>query len=237
MVSPNGARPNPNGVIPQGGSFKAKPVRPRREEGDELDDGGADMIITGERAMSPEQARARSPTAFSSNRAISPVQQTVEPYVQQPLSMASVAMGINGVNGVHAVRSASPPAGKPSMEGFYGQKPASPIPNGFPKAGSTGNITADLIRDLKDKEAEMEAMKKKEQWMKAALSKAARAGFVYADAEDLSLDAEDDDIDGRKVAEMVLNLKHLKAKLQVSFFMIFFCFCSWVLMLFSDHCR
>ena len=61
----------------------------------------------------------------------------------------------------------------------------------------------------------MEAMKKKEVWMKAALSKAARSGFVYADAEDLSLNQEDEDVDGRKVAELVLNLKHLKAKLQV----------------------
>lgn len=216
MTSPNGSRPQPNGVPQQTpGSVRAKPQRPRREDGDELEEErAAEMIITGERAMSPEQARARSPNALSSNRAVSPVQNG-DPYAgQQPLSMASAAIGINGIT---AARSASPSVGKPSLDGFYGQKPASPSPvlNGYAKTGSTGNITADLIRDLKEKESEMEAMKKKEVWMKAALSKAARSGFVYADAEDLSLDAGDDDIDSRKVAEMVLNLKHLKARLQV----------------------
>ena len=218
MVSPTGGRSvQANGVAsqsPANSSVKGKPPRPRREDGDELDDErAAEMIITGERAMSPEQARARSPTAFAHNRAVSPVQNG-DPYPQQPLSMAGVAMGINGTTATVA-RSASPSIGKTSLEGFYGQKPASPVPNGYHKAGSTGNITADLIRDLKEKEAEMEAMKKREVWMKAALSKASRAGFVYADAEDLSLNAEDEDIDSRKVAEMVLNLKHLKAKLQV----------------------
>lgn len=102
MVSPNGTRAaQPNGVAhqtPVNGSVKGKPPRPRREDGDELDDErAADMIITGERAMSPEQqARARSPTALSSNRAVSPVQNG-EAYVQ-PLSMAGLAMGMNGIH-------------------------------------------------------------------------------------------------------------------------------------------
>ena len=52
--------------------------------------------------------------------------------------------------------------------------------------------------------------------MKVALAKATRSGFVYADPEPLGSNAEDDDIDGRKISEMVINLKHLKAKLQVS---------------------
>ena len=97
---------------------------------------------------------------------------------------------------------------------FY--KPASPTMNGFAKPGSTGNVMADLIRDLKDREAEIEAMKKKESWMKAALLKAERSGFIYAETEEeLSSRADDDDIDGRKVTEMVINLKQLKAKIQV----------------------
>jgi hypothetical protein len=59
-------------------------------------------------------------------------------------------------------------------------------------------------------------MKKREAWMKAALAKASRSGFVYADEEQLDNDAEnDDDVDSRRVAEMVLNLKHLKTKIQV----------------------
>ena len=73
-----------------------------------------------------------------------------------------------------------------------------------------------MIRDLKEKEAEMEQMKKREVWMKAALAKATRSGFVYADGESLGNDADDEDIDSRRVAEMVITLKHVKAQLQVS---------------------
>ncbi|KAJ3482426.1 hypothetical protein NLI96_g6974 [Meripilus lineatus] len=136
----------------------------------------------------------------------------------QPISMVA-AMGMNNpTNGIGSVRSASPSVGKQSLDGMYGNKPASPIPNGYAhvKPGSTGNLTADLIRDLKEKEAEVEALKKKEAWMRAALTKASRSGFVYAEEKDLGDNAGDDDVDGRKVAEMVINLKHLKARLQAT---------------------
>ncbi|CAL1695132.1 unnamed protein product [Somion occarium] len=209
MVSPSSVRSvKQNGsaqraVTPSVDKGKA-PLRPRREDGDELDENNPD-IISGQRAISPDQARARSPNAFSSNRAASP---NGENYAQS-LGMAGAAMGINGVNG-NVVRAASPSGG------YYPHNPSSPLPNGYThgKVGSTGNIAADLIRDLKEKEAEVETMKKKEAWMRAALAKATRSGFVYADSEDLGPNAEDDDIDGRKISEMVINLKHLKAKLQ-----------------------
>ena len=103
------------------------------------------------------------------------------------------------------------------MDNYYGHKSASPSVNGFAhtKSGSTGNVTADLLRDMKEKDAEMEAMKKREAWMKAALAKATRSGFVYADGESLGNDADDEDIDSRRVAEMVITLKHVKAQIQV----------------------
>ncbi|KAI0080361.1 hypothetical protein K474DRAFT_1658082 [Panus rudis PR-1116 ss-1] len=207
MTSPSSVRSlKQNGTAQQDLKGKA-PMRPQREEGDELDDEVSTEMGPGvERAVSPEQ-RARSPNAFSSNRAASPVAQATADNYTQSLGMAGAAM-----NGMVAGNRAASPAG------YYGhQKPASPTQNGFAhgKAGSTGNLAADLIRDLKEKEAEVEALKKRELWMRTALSRATRAGFVYAEHEDLGPN-EDDDIDGRKVAEMVINLKHLKAKLQAS---------------------
>lgn len=196
-------------------SLRGKQVlRPTREENEDFEgDSSPEFATAAERAASPDQARAKSPTTFSSNRAMSPVSQVTEPH-DQPMSMASVAMGVNG-----AGRSQSPVVlaerSKSSMEGgYHGHKAGSSSINGFVK-GSTGNITADLIRDLKEKEGELEAMKKREAWMRAALAKASRSGFVHADGEDISPDTDDDDIDSRKVAEMVMSLKHFKAKIQV----------------------
>lgn len=60
-------------------------------------------------------------------------------------------------------------------------------------------------------------MKKREAWMRAALSKAARSGFIYEQAEgDVLASADEDDIDGQKVAQMIVNFKQLHARLQVS---------------------
>ncbi|KAL4241731.1 hypothetical protein ABKN59_000783 [Abortiporus biennis] len=218
MVSPESIRSvKQNGIIQPSltSSDKGKaPMRPAREGSDEVEEENSLPYSVAQRAISPDQSRAKSP-GFSSNRAVSPAQS--EQY-GQPISMSSVAMGMNGINGV-AARSASPAVGKTSMDSFYGQKPASPLPNGIghtKAVGSTGNLTADLIRDLKEKEAEMEGMKRREAWMRAALAKASRSGFVYAESEELTSNADDEDIDGRKVAEMVINLKHMKATLQTT---------------------
>ena len=221
----NGGAP-PNNI---NNSLRGKvPVRPPREETEDYDLGGSpDDIITGERAMSPEQSnRARSPNALSSNRAASPIApQDGNGSTYEPMSMVSAAMDLQqntSVVAAVAARSVSPVVNERArspLDGHYGQKPTSPTTNGFAHSrsgGSAGNITADLIRDLKDKEAEMESLKKREAWMKAALAKASRAGFVYADEGQLDTDTEnDDDVDSRRVSEMVLNLKHLKAKIQV----------------------
>lgn len=217
-MSPSGSsmRSVTNGILQPNitNSLRGRnPLQPTIEENGGYDEESSPEVGTiVERAVSPEQ-RAKSPNAFSSNRAVSPVAQLSDS--QEPLSMASAVMGMNGVG-----RSGSPVVvaerSKSAMEGGYGHKAAQSSLNGFaPGKGSTGNLTADLIRDLKHKEAEVEAMKKREAWLKATLSKAARSGFVYADAERLESDNEDEDIDSRRVAEMVLNFKHLKAKLQV----------------------
>lgn len=179
---------------------------PLRPQGEEVEEEPQQQ----QRAISPEQQRARSPNAFSSNRAASPAGDSYG----QSLGMAgAAAMNMNGINGT-APRAASP-------QGVYYSQPSSsatPNGNGYGhggRGGSAGNVAGDLLRELKEKEAEMDAMKKKEAWMKAALAKATRSGFVYADSEQLGPNSEDDDIDGRKISEMVINLKHLKAKLEV----------------------
>ncbi|GJE87566.1 hypothetical protein PsYK624_036490 [Phanerochaete sordida] len=212
-MSPASIRSQQNGSVMGNinNSLRGKQVlRPAREEDEDMDgDSSPEFAMVPERAASPEQARAKSPNTFSSNRAISPVSQT-EAY-DQPMSIASAVIGLNGV-----VRAQSPVVnerGKSSLEGSYvSQKTDSPSLNGFAK-NSTAITTPDLSRDG---QPDVDAMKKREAWMKAALTKASRSGFVYPQGEDLESDADDDDIDTRKVAEMVMSLKHFKARIQTS---------------------
>ncbi|KAI0639641.1 hypothetical protein C8Q77DRAFT_1185278 [Trametes polyzona] len=215
-VSPTGRAKTPNGTIQPVASVKGK-GRVRDEEFDgESSPENTEPAIR-DSAVSPDVARAKSPASIAS-RAVSP-SQGVSADVYDPngpqVSLASVMMARNGPSG----RSPSPVVdrSKGPLDAFH--KPGSPTVNGFAhtKPGSTGNLTADLIRDLKDKEAEVEALKKKEAWMKAALLKAERSGFIYAESEEeLASRADDDDIDSRKVTEMVINLKQLKAKIQAT---------------------
>lgn len=206
-----------NGIAQQTLSSNAKgkaPMRPRREDEEEPESSTEAISAdsqTRERTLSPE-VRARSPTG----RATSPNGEQYD--AQPPLNMASVAIARNG----GTVRTPSPTVDRSKGTDTLFTKPGSPtVPNGFghqKKPSSTGNLTADLIRDLKEKEIEMEVLKKREAWMKAALAKATRSGFVYADTEEeLTSRVENDDIDGRKVAELVVNFKQLKAQLQVGF--------------------
>ncbi|KIP12569.1 hypothetical protein PHLGIDRAFT_97993 [Phlebiopsis gigantea 11061_1 CR5-6] len=220
-MSPSSMRSVQNGIALGGNNnnLRGKQVlRAPQEESEDFDgDSSPEVASSAERAVSPDQARAKSPSALASNRAISPILQAPEHY--EPISMTRAAIDMNG--SAAALRSTSPTAsdrGKTSLDGYYGHKATSPTVNGFShtKSGSTSNITADLMRDLKGKEGEIQSMKKREVWMKAALTKATRSGFIYADGEAFSSDADDDDIDSRKVADMVMNLKHFKAKIQAT---------------------
>ena len=216
-ISPTGPK-KPNGLgaqLVQNG----KPKRPWRDGDDDLlgtDDGhGTDATASesAHRTPSPENVtRAKSP---GSTRATSPALQMSGDTAPQP----SIAARLQ-----ERTRSPSPIVDrtKPPPDAFYNGV-RSPTQNGFGRPGSsaghgghgsTGNITADLIRDLKAKEAEVDAMKIREIWMKVALSKASRSGFVYEDRE-----ASEGDLgfheDGRKIAELVLNFKQFKAQIQV----------------------
>jgi hypothetical protein len=235
LSSPAGLRQpkGPNGPIQQPNLAQQPfvnpnnrpPTRPRRED-DVLSDEGTDgttetITVTRDRAMSPDQTyvRAKSPQGHVVSRAVSPA-----PDISvQPVNLAGVVMGINGVGS----RSASPvfvDRSKPPQDAFYSSTGSgSPTGNDFRNvAGSTGNLTADLIRDLKNKEAEVDAMKKKDIWMKMALAQAYRSGFVYSNMESgededmaQNIDMDSDDPGEQRIMEMSLKFKQLKTHMHV----------------------
>jgi len=224
------------------------PTRPRRDDDDitSTDDGhgtdtgtASDPSVSAARAPSPtDTPRARSPTSLGvAGRAMSPVGGEVyqqQSQVQQAApSMTSLAVNIN--SGLSA-RSPSPTVdrSKQPYDALPQSTPAgSSLPNGYAhshppthasgsKPGSTGNVTADLIRDYKAKEMEVEVLRKREAWMKTALLKAHRNGFVQIDeesieAEELGLGDEAND-QQQRLADMILNFKHFKTQMQVRSF-------------------
>ena len=202
----------------------------------ESTNGGSTGTRSTERAPTPtdpqvQAQRAKSPTALGiAGRAMSPVGGSVDGHGQQaqPATMTSVAMSMNGNL---AARSPSPiiDRSKPPPDAFYQSSPSTtPLCNNYThshghsqqKFGSTGNVTADLIRDYKAKEMEVEMLHKREAWMKTALLKASRSGFVQVDeelfeAENFKFGASASD-EQSKMADMILNFKHFKTQIQVN---------------------
>jgi hypothetical protein len=237
-VSPPGTRTtvkHANGNIQQPfpNTPKGKPTRPKREDDErpwtaDPPESPGEGVPTRERkrTLSLDQTqRAKSPTNSVAGRSMSPNHVIAEPYGSQPNFATVVEM-----NGLAArARSPSPVIDrtKPPPDAFYRPVPGSPISNGFSNArpGSSGNVTADLLRDLKSKEAEVEVLKKKEVWMKAALSKASRSGFICGDselglgaAEQIELNGvgdQDDSGSDRRMKELVVNFKQFRAQIQV----------------------
>lgn len=220
-ISPTGQqKPQANGISQGPFSSKDKgknPVRPRREDDDY---GGADSAETNptsierpERAVSPEQ-RARSPYNQTA-RAMSPSGQHNGDEGSGSLSMGTVA-AMTASNG-SGTRSLSPivDRSKSSADQYYGGKSDSPV-NGLANGHMNGSQTSGT-----DSLA-LDSMQKREAWLKAALVRASRSGFVYADLqeppEDLVLDfsASGDQGESKRVVEMVMNLKHMRATIQVS---------------------
>lgn len=214
-MSPTNTRPNANGsAAPQpmlNGKGKA-PMRPRRD--DEGEDVMNNESFIRERAMSPEQqlqARAKSPTNVVANRAISP---TNGPDSQAP-NLMGVSMSMNGIGG------RSSPAvdrSKPPVDGFYSPA-ASPTVNGYhhhsaSRQGSVGNVTGDLLREIKAREGDIESMRRQMLWMKEALVKASRSGYIYADRDGSHEDSSLEVNDGAN-AELLLRFKQFKALMQV----------------------
>ncbi|KAJ8488304.1 hypothetical protein ONZ45_g14004 [Pleurotus djamor] len=236
-VSPPNARvPNKpvNGIanppFPVNGKGKA-PARPRRDDDDVAGtDDGHDTATTEshtsrERAMSPENLsqlghpRAKSPGSVAS-RAMSPANGSMEYVNGHVPNIANVTAGI-------AARSASPltvDRSKPPPDAFY-QSSANGSPTGgaFHRPGtangSVSSMSADAVRELKAKEAELDGMKKKLAWMKEALSKAVRSGYIYQTTDASPTDMVNgvsNSPEDTKRSEMILQFKQFKAHIQTT---------------------
>jgi hypothetical protein len=81
-------------------------------------------------------------------------------------------------------------------------------------AGSTSDVSADLLRDLKTRDAELETLRRRQAWMKAALVQACHAGFIYVNASPGDDDRGVTD-EQPKIAEAVITLKQLHGSIQV----------------------
>lgn len=95
---------------------------------------------------------------------------------------------------------------------------ASPTVNGIAshptaKSQSVNNVTADLLRDLKAKDTDLEASKRQISWMKEALNKASKAGYAYVERDVTS----SPEITREEVkSELALQFKNFRAEVQVS---------------------
>ena len=243
-MSPPGIRQSakpPNGLVQQqpqtfpssnnvGVVLEKRP--PRSRDGhvpDDSMDGASEIESSRPQAMSPDQGRGKSPQ-FSASRAMSP---NGDSYMPLPALQPTIA-SVVGTNGL-AARTGSPAPvvdrSKPPPDAFYdpasGNSPIQPG-SGYSRPGSAGagNVTADLIRDLKAKEAEVEMMKKREAWMKETLTKASRAGFVYEDADSTEAEAlglgegvagKEDAGSETRLRDMVVKFKQFRADVQVGY--------------------
>ncbi|KAJ7275227.1 hypothetical protein B0H12DRAFT_1005812 [Mycena haematopus] len=221
-VSPANSRnvKSPNGMV--NGKGKT-PMRPRREDSDGADDSMDDRDVVRERTMSPEQVAA--PSAAASIRAKSPVASVravspangVDPQPPSMVGMASMALNQSGRGSPALVdRDRS----KPPPDAFYNNN-ASGSPTGGSHVGhghgsrqGSVNTTSDLIKELKAKEMELEGVKRQMVWMKEALGKASKAGFVYVDREGQQVNGAMDESSDGKNAELALKFKQFKAQMQ-----------------------
>ncbi|WWD18388.1 hypothetical protein CI109_102838 [Kwoniella shandongensis] len=196
------AVPTGNGVGP--------PQRPRREGDDEF-----------RRALSPTNGPASPQQGNFHNRVTSPTnagpasppQNPKIPFNASILGTRSPSPRLRMADG--GDRPAPPP------DAFYYGK--SPTANGF--SGRPGSLSGshDLLKELKHKDSEVEAGKKRETALKVILSRAIQQGFVGGgEAEDLNFSDGDDEGGEGKVDEKLLHqltdalvrLKQDKASIQ-----------------------
>ncbi|KAJ7706377.1 hypothetical protein B0H17DRAFT_1156675 [Mycena rosella] len=233
-MSPANARNKPpngmsNGMSNGISNGKGKgPVRPRREDDDgNPDDSMDEAPRERERTTSPEQMappaatasiRAKSP-AFSV-RAVSPPNGP-NGGDSQPPSMVGVSMALNNLGGGRG--SPAIDRSRPPPDAFYNATPGSPTGGNShfghgSRQGSVNNVTSDLLKDLKAKEMELEGVKRQMAWMKEALAKASKSGYVYVDR-----DGGQEDVNGgmegsgdARSAELALKFKQFRAQMQTA---------------------
>ncbi|TFK36888.1 hypothetical protein BDQ12DRAFT_754358 [Crucibulum laeve] len=229
----------PQQPFPANGKGKA-PSRPRRDDDDVggTDDGfdvGTTESYARERTVSPDQqARAKSPAQFSvASRAVSPA--NGDAYGSgPPPNMVGVSIASATGRASPAVTGRASPAltgrASPAVDRakaadvYYNQQAGSPTVNGFPRPasrtgnGSVGNVAADLLRDLKVKEAELESVRRQMLWMKETLSKATKTGYVQIDRDgspEVATNGGEEDSEDGRYADLALKFKQFKAQMQV----------------------
>ena len=87
--------------------------------------------------------------------------------------------------------------------------------HGHGRGGSMSNISAELLRQ---KEAELEGLRKREISMKSALTKAILAGFTVVDLEseeDLMGEVGGGELDTKKLSGIILKFRQERAAMQV----------------------
>ncbi|KAG9085142.1 Negative regulator of mitotic exit [Ceratobasidium sp. 370] len=159
-----------------------------------------------ERARSPQEQVERTRTPQEQlERTRSPQDRTRSPAealrAKSPVNMAAVAM--RGQAGTPGSRSNSP-ADALSAREVNGA--------GHARAGSSVSARGVGSSSLAAGD-ELEALRRREVWMRAALARAANAGFLWTDQEDI----QGDWAQGEGVADMVVGLKQQQARLQSTF--------------------
>lgn len=208
--------PNPAAANP---SSKRPPTRPPR---DEIGANDLAEVRIGTSDAEGQDPRLKKQNPDNVNRSKSPTQQFGRS--MSPTGPNSMGIGRNA----NTARSPSPvvPSDaftKPGQMNGYGSDRGSPAVG---RPGSTSNIAADLVQnlrqmetDLRQRDAELETLRKRETWMRAALSKASKAGFSWSD---IPVDDDDDRThepetsDARKLVDLAFRLKQERATLQAS---------------------
>lgn len=231
------------------GGANGRPVRPRREDEvvDEEETMTAESFQRAKSPAQVIPTRAMSPAGSIIGGGVGTTPAPAGG-VQNMLTMATAGGGATGrqsptVGGVSGRSSpltmvtgrASPvvPENKRVNGDAPGSGGVSPSLNGFRPSsrtghhpqqhhqhgGSVGNLAGDLARDLKAKDVELDSVKRQVAWMKEALGKAARAGYVMtAEGDGTGMNAlggSEEGTDARQ-AEMVLQFKQFRAQMQVS---------------------
>ena len=200
-VSPQNSRaqrPSPNDLTSQPAG------KPRRVPGGEDDAEGSTDSAIREHALSPDQTRALSPPAHAHGG--TPTGPSIENVVKTGQRSESPLVERERTKSPESPNYGQQQSNLTSVNGLSS--------NHSTKSGSTSDISTDIIRDLKARDAELETLRRRQAWMKAALVQACHAGFVYVNAspgdEDRGVTNEQP-----KIAEAVITLKQLHGSIQV----------------------
>ncbi|KZT35634.1 hypothetical protein SISSUDRAFT_990233 [Sistotremastrum suecicum HHB10207 ss-3] len=214
--------PNGNGITPKGTPSSVARLLQNEDMGGSEDGsrihGSVDSHILPqsqkERSTTPDpmgNTRVKSPTPSALARSRSP--QQLQLNGPQPVNPATVALNRTAL----AARSPSPVVDRsaPPPDAFYPTGGKSPTGvNGLAanqtRLGSSDNVSADILREMK---AELEASRKKDAWMKAALFRAIRNGFTLSEGI-LDQDSKPSDEGAQKIFDMLARLKHERAQIE-----------------------